>query len=64
MKTFLNSFWNFVFCLKFHPQQFSPNGNFKNSLSNRYATLFANLISILVNESMYFNYDSDFIFFI
>ena len=31
MKTFLNSFWNFVFCLKFHLQQFSPNENFKNS---------------------------------
>ena len=31
MGTFLNSFWNFVFCLKFHPQQFSPNENFKNS---------------------------------
>ena len=24
MKTFLNSFRNFVFCLKFHLQQFSP----------------------------------------
>ena len=30
MKTFLNWFWNFVFCLKFHLQQFPPNKNFKN----------------------------------
>ena len=32
MKTFFNSFWNFVFCLKFHIQQFHPNENFKNSV--------------------------------
>ena len=31
-KHFLNTFWNFVFCLKFHLQQFPPpNENFKNS---------------------------------
>ena len=29
MKTFLNSFWNFVFCLKFHLQQFSPQWKFQ-----------------------------------
>ena len=28
------------------------------------STLFVELISILVNASMYFNYDFDFIFFI
>ena len=26
-------------------------------------TLFADLVSVLVNASMYFNYNSDFIFF-
>ena len=31
MRTFLNSFGNFVFCLKCHLQQFSPNENFKYS---------------------------------
>ena len=33
MKTVLNSFWNFVFCLKFHLQQFSPNEISKIPLS-------------------------------
>ena len=31
MKTFLNSFSNFVSSLKFHLQQFPPNENFKIS---------------------------------
>ena len=33
MKTFLNSFLNFVFCLKFHLQQSPPNENFGKSPS-------------------------------
>ena len=33
MKTFLNSFLNFVFCLKFHLQQSLPHENFRNSPS-------------------------------
>ena len=32
MKTFLNSFWNFAFCLKFHIQQFSPQWKFQKLL--------------------------------
>ena len=29
MKTFLSSFWNFIFCLKFHLQQFSCKWKFQ-----------------------------------